>query len=360
MALHLPELSIQADSYENDIKILLKSIKPHWNEEKIGIKKLTGGYSCTTYYVNWENEPDDAITVRVRRLLVTSNINLPIINPNYEVMLVEELAKAGLFAKVYAVFQNGYCYQYIQGKPLANLTDLSKASTDELPVEYIAEKTAELHSLSLEDGRFGKNDFFEHLKTCLTDGYKEKSHIADKDTLLKELNEVIDYTKRFDLKDVLCHGDHNLGNIIWNSEKEKITFIDWELGHVGYQPMDIANFLMFFNMMDMIPASDAEEFQKFAPKRVKDLEKRFIVTYLNTWSRLNNNGLPVTDGEVEDLEQKVSLFGLVCTLYMLILCTALEEIDFVDFPTDSTKMLQKMYEYYWIVKEPTLQKLKLK
>jgi len=356
-ALHLPDFSINVNTFEKDIKVLLQSVKPQWNQEQIIIKKISGGYSCSTYLVHWENEPSDVIIVRVRRLFATSSKKVPIVDHSFETKVVEELSKLGFCAKVYAIYQNGYCYQYNEGKPLMNLSDKSKASNDELPIEQIAEKLAQIHSVSLDKCNLGTNSFFEELQQCLNGDYHEKPEIADKESLIKELNELIGHCKNFYLNSVLCHGDCHAGNMIWNSEEKKVTFVDWEFSHVGYQPFDIAYYFIYFHFPEMLPEVG---YPIYSPEKVKEYESRFLQSYLQTWSKLNNNGLPVTESKIVEFENQVALFDLVCSLHMVIFCTALEDIDFGEFPADNTKTVQKIYEYYWKNKDSTLRKLKLK
>lgn len=40
---------------------------------------------------------------------------------------------------------------------------------------------------------------------------------------------------------VFCHNDLLLGNVIYNSDNESVTFIDYEYAGMNYQAFDIGN-----------------------------------------------------------------------------------------------------------------------
>jgi len=351
-AAQLPELFIPEEDPEVDIKTLLRTIKPSWEDDSIKIKKLSGGYSCNTYVVHSEGDPDDAITVRVKKLLAKLNW----LDPKYEETVVQEVSRLGIFPKVYAIFQNGYCYKYIEGKPLMNLTDPSKASDDELPLEHIAKKLARIHHVKIEGSDYSKPTTFETIKEILDKDYPDVSEIVDKEVLTREINELFEYGKKFNFHVVLCHGDCHPGNMVWDSTKENLTIVDWELVHVGYQAFDVTFFLQLLHFYEIMPVPGVIQ---ISVEEAEEKKKHFIRTYLESWLKLQDSNRSVTEDDFQKLYHEVVFMSLIWPLHIVILMTSvLQKGDFAEFPAEPTSMMKKCMESYFRTKEAKLSQLK--
>jgi len=320
-------------------------------DDDIEIKKVSGGYSCNTYCVH-SSEPDDAIIIRVRKMLAKASW----LDPKFEETVVQELSRIGIFSKVYAFFQNGYCYRYIEGKPLANLTDPSEASPDELPLEQIAQMLARVHNVKINGSDYSKSTTFSMIDRVLANEYPADSDIADKEVLTREINELFAYGKKFDLNIGLTHGDLNPGNIVWDSIQKTLTFVDWEGEHIGYQALDVAYFLQMLQLQEILPVPGIIQ---VSAEKIEEKRRHFIKAYLETLSKLQDIGGSVSEDDFQKLYHEVIYISLIWPLYCVILMTAnMGKAEIKDFPTDPTSMLKNTMEYYFKTKEAKLSQLK--
>jgi len=348
-ALQLYGNSIKEVSYESDIRKVIEKIKPNWTCNQIEIKKMSGGHSCNTYLVQKSAESEKAIIFRVRKLFAEESDKKPLVKSTSEEKIVQEVSKLGLFPRVYAMFKDGYCYKYIDG------TSLNSTKLDDLPLELIAEKLVKIHSVKLEDEDYTKVDFFARVKHLLNTQYPENLDIANRKTLLKELNEFEEYSKQFNFTIVLCHGDPQPGNIVWNSTKKTIDFIDWELTHIGYRALDVACFYQAFTYLDMLLNPTA-----LATEEIQKNKTAFIKLYLENWAKINNQPSDISEEEFTEFCREVEFFSLLWPLYVVILLGALPG-DFSSRPEGFLEnLIKSAYTYYWELKDSKLHELKLK
>uniref|UniRef100_T1JAR3 ethanolamine kinase n=1 Tax=Strigamia maritima TaxID=126957 RepID=T1JAR3_STRMM len=360
-ALLLPEFTVHLDAAEDDIKKLFKIVKPEWNEDKIIVKNMSGGFSCLTSRVYLEDTPDDAFTVRVQKLFVALKDNCEDLklDTKFEVRVVQEISKIGYFPTVHAVFANGFCYKYISGKPLVHFDKKTKTKPeiDRNDIKTMVEKLAEIHMIKLENVDYTKTDFFDNYDTILEKVYPENSVITAKNIIEKEYQEIKSYIKEFNLPIVLCHGDPHAGNVVVDEDKDQLTFVDWELSHIGYQAYDLAycvrmlHFEGYVMNIQMIPSAAKDQTPEISMGEM-------LKWYFAKWSKLN---MKEFDEEAfEELQRQVKYFELVWCLVFIIMfgnlfANSKAQVLSAEFPVDPTGMVQSVYNFYCRIKEQTLQ-----
>uniref|UniRef100_T1JBA0 ethanolamine kinase n=1 Tax=Strigamia maritima TaxID=126957 RepID=T1JBA0_STRMM len=349
---HLNDLAIDLVSPDNDIKKLMQTVKPDWEQDKIQIKNLSGGYSCGTYKVRSENEDNDVLIVRVRKLFSDHNI---ITNPDFENKVVEALSKANIFAKVYAVFKNGYCYQFLDGKPLLNLTVPDEnVAIEDYPFKEIAIAMARIHSEKLVGEDFTEETSFEKIKNVLKNDYPNNPDIPQVSELEIELEQLCEVNKKFQQNIVLCHGDTHAGNIIWDKETGATTFVDWEVAHIGYPAYDIA---YFFDILDSKVIIPSVQMPTVDPGAVLGIKMQFIRDYLEKWSELQQDVI-ITDEIVENFHKEIEFFRLIVYINVVVMLGAItakaaENVS-EDLPTTPNEFILSYFKAYQDSKEEIL------
>ncbi|KAI1292508.1 Ethanolamine kinase 2 [Halotydeus destructor] len=141
------------------------------------------------------------------------------------------LSGHGQSSKVYATFENGFCYEYMPGYVL-NVDDLVDPST----WPQIAQAMAHIHQLGLGDLKpeAGLFTMFDKFLALLPETPDIKQTLEPE---VEFLRAGLPKPQPEDL--VFCHNDLLARNII--KQKDKIIFIDFEYGCPNHRAFDIAN-----------------------------------------------------------------------------------------------------------------------
>ena len=179
--------------------------------------------------------------------------------------------------------------------------------------------------------------------------FRFKTYVPKKESLIAEVETLETHLKQLSSPVVFCHNDLLLKNIIYNTEKKNVTFIDFEYADYNYQAFDIGNHFCEFAGVDTYNPS-------LYPS--KDFQMRWLKNYLEAWHQLtnqNDNIDKVTlENQVETLYVQVNSFALAAHLYWgfwALVQAAHSSINF-DFLGYA---IQRLNEYYaW--KEKILKK----
>lgn len=75
-------------------------------------------------------------------------------------------------------------------------------------------------------------------------------YINPKSNFLEEINQLKYKLDQLQSPIVFAHNDLLLGNVIYNCDKNCVTFIDYEYAHMNYQAFDIGNHFAEFQGKD--------------------------------------------------------------------------------------------------------------
>lgn len=154
--------------------------------------------------------------------------------------------------QLYALFENGISYEFIHG---VTLTMESCRSPQVYPI--VAAEMARVHKTiplspnpgetKVESGVWKKmNNFFELNKDILRTNETLRSRLLNDfgysaDQVQQDLAETRQLVEKELIPVAFCHNDLLLGNVIYNAEERKVSFIDFEYAMPNYVAFDVAN-----------------------------------------------------------------------------------------------------------------------
>ncbi|CAF1143163.1 unnamed protein product [Didymodactylos carnosus] len=238
-------------SLENNIFSLIQIIHPQWSKFNTVFKRFDKGLNNSVIAVFEIDTNTNEIINESEGLLIKiygHDTDLFIDRQN-ELNIMKKISNHGFSNNILLQFSNGYICSYIPGEACNSKQVLSEHISF-----LIAKKLAHYHSLPLPNEKLG---------TCLISRMKKFfSAIKVKDQLHTNLSADIEHIEtfimpRFELDIVLCHNDLVADNIIYNVEKDDVSFIDFEYGFYNYWLYDIADH--FTQCDDLYPS---REYQK--------------------------------------------------------------------------------------------------
>lgn len=287
-----------------------------WNDKSIiKLSPISGGIT-NSLLMSHNKLTNERVLIRLYGKSTDS-----IIDRKRELVAHEMLFDLNLASKLYAKFNNGIIYGFIQGSPLS-FKDLPKWS------KPIANHLYTIHSKldisvfqsKLDDGALCQ--IWPILLNWVT--------LLNNSELLKELvwlQKKLSNTSKM----VACHSDLLAGNII-TSHNEEVSFIDYEYLMIAPRAFDIANHLMEWQ------GFECESFR--IPQADSDTVKDWCKQYLSHSNDPN-------DDDVSKLVQEVKLHyglpGFFWGVWAEIQST-ISELDF-DYKNYSKERLQEYYNW---------------
>ncbi|XP_078213043.1 ethanolamine kinase 2 isoform X2 [Callithrix jacchus] len=243
-------ISVDPDDILPGALRLIQELRPHWKPEQVRTKRFTDGITNKLVACYMEEDMQDCVLVRVygeRTELLVDREN--------EVRNFQLLRAHGCAPKLYCTFQNGLCYEYMQGVALGP--------------EHIREPR--LFSLSAD--------------------------VPKVEVLEQELAWLKEHLSQLESPVVFCHNDLLCKNIIYDSTKGHVRFIDYEYAGYNYQAFDIGN---HFNEFAGVNEVD------YCLYPARETQLQWLHYYLQA-----QRGMAVTPREVERLYVQVNKFALV-------------------------------------------------
>ena len=266
---------------------LMPHVRPNWTKDSLKVHEINTGLGVTNDLIGFSHanaSEDDTVLLRVNGVSTELFIDREL---ELIVMCLLNKAKANISPPVYCEFDNGLCYGYVAGQTLeySDVKDLTVLSG-------MAKSLAKLHSFQLPEGYCDKelspvrmyNKLLKLLDHVEEDTTFEDAFIS-RDVLVSELAEMKYVMKGFTSPVVLCHNDLQFGNVIYDTKREKISFIDFEYAGLNHIACDIGNFFSEF------AGIDPPRYNRYP---AEEEQKRFIKMYLR---------------ETMDLKGKVCLYG---------------------------------------------------
>ncbi|XP_074833472.1 ethanolamine kinase 2 isoform X4 [Carettochelys insculpta] len=268
----------------------------------------------------------DAILVRVygrkTELFVDRESELK----NFQVLRAHACAP-----KLYCTFQNGLCYEFMQG------TALGPQHVREPQIfRLVAWEMAKIHAIHT-NGSLPKPSLWHKLHKYLTIMKTELTTKASHPRLCHEVPslEVLEQEVAW-LKEslsqlgspiVLCHNDLLCKNIIYNESEEHVRFIDYEYAGYNYQAFDIGNHFNEFAGVNEVDYS-------LYPSR--DMQLQWLRHYLQAYKQLSRESQGggagvVSDKELETLYVQANQFALASHLLWAFWGLIQDQYSTIDF-----------------------------
>ncbi|XP_021966981.1 ethanolamine kinase 1 isoform X2 [Folsomia candida] len=252
---------------------ILRVVRPAWTSSEIKSKVFTDGLSNIIWGFFVPSNPEDMVIIKVFGSHTGSLIDR---KAEIETMMILHDRKCG--AELYATFDNGICYEFMNGSTL-EVEDCAKPEVFPL----VAAEMARMHS-SLQNKNKNKTVLNENIlsqdknkkngTTTTTSGMttsplwkkmRQFNKLAEEsmqnDASLRERLSAVGVTPGWAsgaisaLHDLLtparmpvtfCHNDLIPRNIVYNDKKKRVTFIDVEYAMPNYPAFDVANHFLEF------------------------------------------------------------------------------------------------------------------
>ncbi|XP_030844945.1 ethanolamine kinase 1 [Strongylocentrotus purpuratus] len=299
----LPHLDMFVDekNAEESVISIAKKVRPDWNDKDIKAKVFSGGISNKLLGCYLPPNKDDVLLSRIYGKKTELLVDRQREKDTFKI-----LHKAGCGPKLHASFQNGICYDFVPGVTLDE-----KTVREEKIYKLVARELAGMHLIQTGDGTAPSAELFDKTRNFISlhpdhfeDPKKEeifKTRIMSRSELNDEVKMLVSVLTSLDAPVVFSHNDLLLGNIIYNEEKNKVCFIDYEYAMYNYLPFDIANHFCEF------PGIEEVNYDLYPSK---EFQLQWIKEYLSArYSRLGENKV-VTDREVERMYAVVNKFAL--------------------------------------------------
>ncbi|XP_023496094.1 ethanolamine kinase 2 isoform X2 [Equus caballus] len=263
-------ISVDQDDILPGALRLIRELRPHWKPEQVRTKRFTDGITNKLVACYVEEDMQDCVLVRVygeRTELLVDREN--------EVRNFQLLRAHGCAPKLYCTFQNGLCYEYMRGMALGP--------------EHIREPR--LFSLSAD--------------------------VPKVEVLEQELAWLKEHLSQLDSPVVFCHNDLLCKNIIYDSAKGHVRFIDYEYAGYNYQAFDIGN---HFNEFAGVSEVD------YCLYPAQETQQQWLRYYLQA-----QKGRAVTPREVERLYVQVNKFALASHFFWALWALIQDQFSTIDF-----------------------------
>ncbi|KAF9166629.1 Ethanolamine kinase [Actinomortierella ambigua] len=308
------DLVVSHDDLFNGSEAVVLSLFPDWQTEDVSYVQFKDG--ITNKLICCTHGPSDT-KILVRAYGKKSEV---IIDRKQEIMNMVILSTLGLCPPLYGRFKNGLAYGCIPG-------DVFKVADMREPhkMRLVAKKLATWHaSVTIPGERTSK--LFPTIRKWIHEVPETYSKPAIQQVFadnfdMKQLHQELDTLETHLLKlkspVVFCHNDLLYGNLIYDSSKDDVFFIDYEYGSYSYRAFDIAN---HFNEWCGFEC----EYENYP---CKEVQMEWLSTYLSA-------GQPEYEVKPEDVEQlyrEVNKFALASHFYWGVWALVQAQLSDIDF-----------------------------
>ncbi|XP_053687045.1 ethanolamine kinase [Sabethes cyaneus] len=312
MAETVPMLELTVDEHDviRGAEEVLKAIRPHWRCDSIRFKLFTDGITnklvgCFNQNNNRSDgegdfDADASSAGEVVLVRVYGNKTDLLIDRKKETENIQLLHRYGYAPSLYATFRNGLAYEYVPGVTLT-----PESCREERVWRLVAKRMAQMHKVEQPGSskqpmlREKLNQFLKLVPQIFSDPVKHTriSKIFPNVTeLRRDFDELYGKLSQLASPVVFCHNDLLLGNVIYNAERDRVTFIDYEYAAYNHQAFDIGNHFTEFAGIDEI------DYNRYPGK---EFQLRWLKVYLDEFT-----GSRGTDSDVERLYVQVNQFAL--------------------------------------------------
>jgi ethanolamine kinase len=286
---NIPKISysINPTTLLQDSKNLLFKLFPRLEDEQVVFEEETSGLTNKLVKCTSENK-----TVLIRTFGANSEV---LIDRIQESENIKHLSVLGLCPEVYARFDNGMVYGYVEGD-VFSLDDMTEKAG------LVAKHLAEWHSIKMQHG--SKPSLFVTIDAWLEKlPHNSKLSEMTRDHLKMESKLLQTSLEKLQSPVVFCHNDLQVGNVIYNNDRDCVAFIDFEYGAPNFRGFDIGN---HFNEFGGIEGN----WEKYPDAQIR---AKWFNDYLTTIL-----GQTPTDIQVSELEREVLAFSLASHFFWAI------------------------------------------
>ncbi|KAA8593254.1 hypothetical protein FQN60_009370 [Etheostoma spectabile] len=207
---------------------LIKQLRPAWDTSNVKTKLFTDGTTNKLVGCYVEDSPEDVVLVRVY-----GNKTELFVDRDNELKSFQVLHANGCAPRLYCSFQNGICYEFMQGDALG-----TQDVRDPSLLRLISREMARIHSIHAHNGCVPKPNlwlkmrkYFSLVATEFTDqasNVRIQQEVPSKAVLEQEMVWMKEHLSTLGSPVVLCHNDLLCKNIIHNN-KEGMAELDYGL-----------------------------------------------------------------------------------------------------------------------------------
>uniref|UniRef100_A0A3Q3XJR8 ethanolamine kinase n=1 Tax=Mola mola TaxID=94237 RepID=A0A3Q3XJR8_MOLML len=301
---------------------LLKKLRPQWKLQDIQIKIFTEGLTNQLIgcYVGSLQEPG-CVLVRLYGRMTELYVNR-----DREVEMFQLFHAHGCGPQIYCSFQNGICYEFVQGTVLDD-----KLLYQPSIYRLIAAEMGRIHSIQPKCGLPVEPLLWTKMSHFLTLVQNRVTSPADPaalqevpsfGTLSAEMESLKRHLSQIDSPTVLCHNDLLTKNIIYNHQKGIVKFIDYEYADYNYQAFDIGNhFNEFAGVNDV----------NYSLYPSQELQRDWLTAYLESYKHSSGREVSVTEAEVSQLYVQVCKFSLASNFFWGLWAILQSRFSLIDF-----------------------------
>ncbi|XP_016304393.1 ethanolamine kinase 1-like isoform X2 [Sinocyclocheilus anshuiensis] len=252
----VPKLDVTLDEhdYRAGALKLIKTLRPHWKPSEVKMKSFTDGITNKLIGCYVGGSMQDVVLVRVY-----GNKTELFVDRENEVKSFRVLQAHRCAPRLYCTFNNGLCYEFLQG-------------------------------VALEP---------EHIRSPAI--FRLNSEVPSTACLRDEMIWLQQNLSKLGSPVVLCHNDLLCKNIIYNQQEGNVKFIDYEYAGYNYQAFDIGNHFNEFAGLNEVDYT-------LYPGR--ELQLQWLRAYLEAYEEYKSQGTQVSNTEVEVLYVQVNRFAL--------------------------------------------------
>ncbi|XP_054835151.1 ethanolamine kinase 2 [Eublepharis macularius] len=333
--LAIPSISIAVDetNVQPGALQLIGRLRPQWETAQVKTKLFTDGITNKLMACYTDENMRDAVLVRVygrkTELIVDRASELR----NFQV-----LQDHGCAPSLYCTFENGYCYEFVQGKALG-----PEHVRQPQIFRLVAQEMAKMHRIHT-NGSLRKPclwhrlyKYFNVVKTefsrkTLNSCLHQEGPLPSLEVLEEEICWMKEHLSQLGSPVVFCHNDLLSKNIIYNEAEGHVRFIDYEYTGYNYQAYDIGNHFNEFAGLNEVD---------YSLYPCKEIQLQWLKYYLQAFKKLsqeepgekgkNRGGSVVSEEELETLYVQVNQFALAS--HFLWACWGLIQAQFstIDF-----------------------------
>nr|KAF6452283.1 hypothetical protein HJG59_004661 [Molossus molossus] len=251
---------------------LLQHLRPHWDPQEVTLQLFTDGITNKLIGCYVGDTMEDVVLVRIY-----GNKTELLVDRDEEVKSFRVLQAHGCAPQLYCTFNNGLCYEFIQGEALD-----PKHVCNPAIFRLIARQLAKIHAIHAHNGWIPKSNlwlkmrkYFSLIPTGFADEDLNKRFLSDipsSQILQEEMTWMKRILSNLGSPVVLCHNDLLCKNIIYNEKQGDVQFIDYEY--------------------------------------CRELQGQWLRSYLEAYKEYKGFGTEVTEKEVEILFIQVNQFAL--------------------------------------------------
>ncbi|KAM9754909.1 ethanolamine kinase 2 isoform 3-T3 [Menidia menidia] len=328
--LHL-DIHVDEKQPRKGILTLLSRLRPHWKGQDVQMKE------------------SGCVLVRLYGRMTELYVNR-----DREVEMFQVFHAHGCGPEIYCSFQNGICYQFVQGAVLEDQL-LRQPSIYRL----IAAELGRIHSIQPTSGRPAEPLLWTKMSHFLTlvrsstgprpaarprtQSPQTLAEVPSVERLAAEVDLLQRHLSHIHSPTVLCHNDLLTKNIIYNQEEGVVKFIDYEYADYNYQAFDIGNhFNEFAGVTDV----------NYSRYPGRELQRDWLTAYLESYRLSTGREPTVTEAEVTRLYIQVCKFSLASHFFWGLWAILQSSFSSIDF--DFQRYAMARLGYYFEKKEEYL------